>query len=160
MALYWRCYLSVSPGMSSSRTWEPSLWNCNHPRKKEFACNVGDLGSIPGLGRSLEKGKATHSSVLAWRIPWTVQSVGLQRVGHNWATFTSLHFTSLHFKKDRSPISQSVWEGECLHNFHRCQLGNTDSLNTSDNPTKKVLSYSSTDSPGHLKTLPPFLSVE
>ena len=94
MALYWRCYLSVSPGMSSSRTWEPSLWNCNHPRKKESACNVGDLGSIPGLGISLEKGKATHSSVLAWRIPWTVQSVGLQRVGHNWATFTSLHFTS------------------------------------------------------------------
>ena len=76
------------------------------------ACNMGDLGSIPGLGRSpkegigcphqcfwtslvaqlvrnlpamwetcvrslgwedpLEKGKATHSSILAWRIPWTV----------------------------------------------------------------------------------------
>ena len=34
-------------------------------------CNTGDLGLIPGLGRSLEKGKATHSSVLAWRIPWT-----------------------------------------------------------------------------------------
>ena len=32
----------------------------------------GDLGSVPGLGRSPEKGKATHSSNLAWRIPWTV----------------------------------------------------------------------------------------
>ena len=31
----------------------------------------------------LEKGKATHSSILAWRIPWTIQSMGLQRVGHN-----------------------------------------------------------------------------
>ena len=31
----------------------------------------------------LEKGKATHSSILAWRIPWTVQSVGSQRVGHD-----------------------------------------------------------------------------
>ena len=41
------------------------------PAGKEPACNVGDLGSIPGLGRSLEKGKATHSSTLAWRIPWT-----------------------------------------------------------------------------------------
>ena len=30
-----------------------------------------------------EKGKATHSSILAWRIPWTM---GLQRVGHDWAT--------------------------------------------------------------------------
>ena len=35
-----------------------------------------------GWGDSLKKGKATHSSVLAWRIPWTVQSMGLQRVAH------------------------------------------------------------------------------
>ena len=50
--------------------------------------NTGDLGSIPGLGRSLEKGMATHSSILAWRIPWTekpgsLQSMGLQRVRHD-----------------------------------------------------------------------------
>ena len=38
----------------------------------------------------LEKGIATHSSILAWRIPWTVQSIGWQRVRHDWATFTSL----------------------------------------------------------------------
>ena len=31
----------------------------------------------------LEKGKATHSSILAWRIPWTVQSMGSQRVRHD-----------------------------------------------------------------------------
>ena len=31
----------------------------------------------------LEKGKATHSSILAWRFPWTVQSIGSQRVGHD-----------------------------------------------------------------------------
>ena len=31
----------------------------------------------------LEKGKATHSSILAWKIPWTVWSMGLQRVGHD-----------------------------------------------------------------------------
>ena len=31
----------------------------------------------------LQKGKATHSSILAWRIPWTVQSMGSERVGHN-----------------------------------------------------------------------------
>ena len=35
---------------------------------KEFVCNAGDLGSIPGLGRSLEKEVVTHSSVLPWRI--------------------------------------------------------------------------------------------
>ena len=31
----------------------------------------------------LEKGTATHSCILAWRIPWIVQSMGLQRVGHD-----------------------------------------------------------------------------
>ena len=30
----------------------------------------------------LEKGKATHFSILAWKTPWTIQSMGLQRVGH------------------------------------------------------------------------------
>ena len=34
----------------------------------------------------LEKGKATHSGILAWRIPWTVQSMGSQRVRQDWAT--------------------------------------------------------------------------
>ena len=38
----------------------------------------------------LEKGKASHSSILAWRIPWTMWSMGSQRVRHNWVTFTSL----------------------------------------------------------------------
>ena len=38
---------------------------------KQSACNAGDLGLIPGLGRSLEKGKATHSGILAWRIPYS-----------------------------------------------------------------------------------------
>ena len=36
---------------------------------KESTCNVGGLGSIPGLGRSLEEAMATHSSILAWRVP-------------------------------------------------------------------------------------------
>ena len=60
---------------------------------KESACNLGDLGSIPGKKDLLEKGMATHSSILAWRIPWTkepggLQFMGLQRVGHDWATNT------------------------------------------------------------------------
>ena len=65
---------------------------------KESACNVGDLGSTHGSGRSLEKGMATHSSILAWRIPWTeelggLQSMGLQRVKHNGATNTFFMFS-------------------------------------------------------------------
>ena len=48
---------------------------------------------VPSLGQKdpLEKGVATHSSILAWRIPWTeepggLQSMGSQRVGHGWVT--------------------------------------------------------------------------
>ena len=40
----------------------------------------------------LEKGKVTHSIILAWRIPWTVQSMVSQRVRHDWATFTFAFF--------------------------------------------------------------------
>ena len=47
---------------------------------KESTCNVGDLGSIPVSEDSLKKEKATHSSILAWRIPWTVPSMGSPRV--------------------------------------------------------------------------------
>ena len=39
---------------------------------KESACDAEDLGLIPGWEDPLEKGKATYSSVLAWRISWTV----------------------------------------------------------------------------------------
>ena len=48
---------------------------------KESACNAGDPGSIPGSGRSPGEGMATHSSILAWRIPWTEESGGLQSMG-------------------------------------------------------------------------------
>ena len=50
--------------------------------------SAGDVGSIPRLGRFLEKEIATHSSILAWKIPWMeesgrLQSLGSQRVGHD-----------------------------------------------------------------------------
>ena len=48
---------------------------------KESACSEGDPGLIPGLGRSLEKGKATHSSIHVQRIPWTEEPGGLQSMG-------------------------------------------------------------------------------
>ena len=52
-----------------------------------LSANAGDAGSIPGLGRSPRR-MATHSSIFAWKIPWTeepdgVQSLGLHRAGHD-----------------------------------------------------------------------------
>ena len=53
---------------------------------------------VQSLGQEdlLEKGMATHSSILAWRIPWTeetgrLQSIGSQRVGHDWVINTPLY---------------------------------------------------------------------
>ena len=55
---------------------------------KESACNAGDPGLIPESERSPGEGNGYHSSLLAWRIPWTeepgrLQSMGLQTVRHD-----------------------------------------------------------------------------
>ena len=57
---------------------------------KESACNAGDVGSVYGSGRSPEKEMATHSSTLAWEIPWTEEPGGLQ---------------SMHLGKSRTQLS-------------------------------------------------------
>ena len=54
---------------------------------RNLPANAGDISSIPGSGRSLEKEMTTHSSILAWEIPWTVepgrlQSMWSERVRH------------------------------------------------------------------------------
>ena len=53
---------------------------------KEPACSTGDPGSILGREDPLEKEMVTHSSILAWEIPWAdvpggLQNIGLQRAG-------------------------------------------------------------------------------
>ena len=45
------------------------------------AGDVKDVGSLPGLGRSPGGGMAAHSSILAWRIPWTEEPGRLQSTG-------------------------------------------------------------------------------
>ena len=51
---------------------------------KESACNAGDLGSIPGLGRSPGKGEATHSSILD------------HEVAKSWTQLSDFHFHYFH----------------------------------------------------------------
>ena len=65
---------------------------------KNSPANPGDArdaGSISGWEDPLEEGAATHSSILAWRIPWTEepreQSTELQRVGHDWSDLAHTH---------------------------------------------------------------------
>ena len=56
---------------------------------------------------------APHSSTLAWKIPWTeepvrLQSIGLLRVGHDWATSLSL-FTFMHWRRQWQPTPVLAW---------------------------------------------------
>ena len=65
-------------------------------------------GNNSTLWQWLEKAMAPHSSTLVWKIPWTeepggLQSIGSQRVGHDWATSLSL-FTFMHWRRKWHPI--------------------------------------------------------
>ena len=58
---------------------------------KESTCNVGDRIQSLGGEDPLEEEMATHSSILAWKTPWTeepgrLQSMGSRRVRHDWTT--------------------------------------------------------------------------
>ena len=64
---------------------------------KASACNAGDLGSIPGSGRSPGEGNGNPFQYSSWRIPWTeepgeLQSMGSHRVRHDLATNTFTFF--------------------------------------------------------------------
>ena len=55
---------------------------------KNLPANAGDVGLTPGPGKSPRGRNGNHSSILAWKIPWTeepgrLQSTGLQRAGHD-----------------------------------------------------------------------------
>ena len=79
--------LGLVDPLSSFRGF-PGDSNC-----KDSTYSPGDLGSVPGLGRSPGERMTSHSSILVWRILWTEECgglppTGLQRVGHDWATIT------------------------------------------------------------------------
>ena len=83
--LYSWVFLVAQMVKNSSAMWETWVWSC---------------GFEPGFSREnpLEEGMATHSSILAWRIPWIedpggLQSMWSQRAGHYWST---KHSTAQH----------------------------------------------------------------
>ena len=61
---------------------------------KEFACNARDWDSIPGSGKSPGEGDGIHSSILAWKIPWTEEPGGLQSMGLKSQTWLSVWTTT------------------------------------------------------------------
>jgi len=64
--------------------FESSIWVLDFPGGsdgKESTCNAGNLGQSLACENPLQGAMATHSSILAWRIPWTREPGGLQSMG-------------------------------------------------------------------------------
>ena len=117
---------SSIPGMRTS-----AGEGIGHPLQYSWASLVAQLVKNPpamqetwvwslGWEEPLEKGKATHSSILAWGIPWTVWYMRSQRVGHDWATFTFNTVCGIAEKNKYHICTQIVWNlekqfrGTCL----------------------------------------------
>ena len=92
-------------GTMSHDLKEMGLWlSCRDFRLVGSDCYSG---FSKGSAVKTEKAMATHSSTLAWKIPWMeepgrLQSMGLLRVRHDWATSLSL-FTSMHWRRKWQP---------------------------------------------------------
>ena len=85
-----KCFLKSKFQIPTSNLWS-QISVCWESKKIKF---YQGFQMIMGRKDPLEKEIATHSGTLAWKIPWTekpgrLQSMGLQRAGHDWAT--SLH---------------------------------------------------------------------
>ena len=75
-------FVSIQPVFVFWLGYSTHLYFPGGSDSKVSAYNVGDPGSIPGLEDLLEKEMATHSSILAWKIPWTEKPGRLQSMGH------------------------------------------------------------------------------
>ena len=89
---------------------------------KESACSAGDWGLITGWEDPVEEGMATHSSVLAWRIPMTeepggLQSMGWQTVGHTVGQMKT-HRGRWRTRRD----GRAVWTGRAARCLYRWEL--------------------------------------
>ena len=117
--------------LSYFKSWKMMLWKCRtqHVSKLEISAVATGLEHGPFSFQSqrkvmpknaqtttqlhsshmlvMDRAMATHSSALAWKIPWMgesgrLQSMGSRRVGHSWATSLSL-FTFMHWRKKWQP---------------------------------------------------------
>ena len=93
--------------------------------------------STPGIRHVVKKAMVPHSSTLAWKIPWTeepggLQSMGSQRVRHNWATSHSL-FTFTHWRRQWQPAPVFLpGEFQGWGSLVGCHLWGHSELNTTE----------------------------
>ena len=84
----------------------------------------------------LAEGMATHSSILAWRIPWTeepggIQSIGSQRVKHEWSDLACMFRQQVCFKgigKQTGKPSSKMWSEKSRQEVHFSKKYNSNSI--------------------------------
>ena len=128
--ILWPRMTCLVPRLSQNTSYGWGAW-CHSLSFKTFLSFINRL-----LVTILEKAMATHSSTLAWKIPWTeepgrLQSMGSLGVGHDWATSLSL-FTFMHCRRKWQPTPVFLpgeYQGRgSLVGFHLC--GRTESDTT------------------------------
>ena len=148
----WQCTPVFLPGESHRGAWRAMVhgvtknqmwlkWQSRHACTghpggsvvKNPPASAGDTGLIHGLGIALEKGMATHFSILAWRIPWTEEperlwSMGSQRVRHNWSNLASRHVCVYH----------NIYDGIILYISQYIQWNNVQSAAQSFWPMDQI----------------------
>ena len=86
---------------------------------RNLPVNAGDMGSIPGSGRSPGTGNGNHSYILAWKITWTepggLQSMGSQRVGQDWTIEHMIYYRDVRrtCSQTEGKKTQTVWRNSC-----------------------------------------------
>ena len=110
LSLHW---MLLALQLHSPAGWVRPRWLSD----KEPACQCKRQGSITRREDPLKKGMATHSNILAWRIPWTEEPGGLPSMGvaKNWTRLSDYHFTSLYFFS----LRKLTWSDH----FHKNLLG-------------------------------------
>ena len=121
-------FLDIYPKVM--KAWQGGLARCDSWGQKES--DTTERLNWTDLNESmLEKAMATHSSTLAWKIPWTeepgrLQSTGLQRVWHDWVSWLSL-FTFMRWRRKWQPNAYKDW----YMNVHSNSICNSHKLETS-----------------------------
>ena len=102
--------------LGTNKLWDSRLDFPAGSDGKASAYNAGDPGSTLGWEDLLEKKMATHSSILAWKIPWTEEPVGYSPWGHKELDMTE----RLHFKLWDWPIPRKI---RCMTAIHLIRKG-------------------------------------
>ena len=106
------CIAVATGWRSAGKQWSRLRWlaalhskrgSLGGPEGKESPCSAGDLGSIPGSGRSPGEGYGYPLHILSWRIPWAEEPGGLQSIGSQRSQARLKRLSNSKSEKDMGP---------------------------------------------------------